>query len=1077
MPEEKRVLILEPDPTDAEVIVMQLRKTGLPLNSRRVGTRDMFERVLEEYRPDLVIANGAVPRLDISALIRRHRQEHPRIQWLVVSSAGSEEVAVEALKAGAADYVARKNISRLGPAVRTIFENSPPVAGPHEAAAEAPDLPEPPDVPEAPDAAHLPDAPGIPRVPEAAPASVTRAGADPHTAADFFRNAVESASDLVAVLDLEGKRLYNNPSYADLLDEPDTLEGTSSFVDVHPDDREEVRSVFRETVASGVGQRLEYRLVDREGNIRYIESQGSVVRDAAGKPAMVVIISRDVSRRRLAGEVMRQVQEEIARSRGDEFFPGCVRALAEALGVRYALVSECTDRRRERVRALAYWAAGGPAPVFEYDVAGTTCERVVREGKTTYIAADVQQLFPEEEALRAMDAVAYLGTPLIDAEGGVIGHIFIMHDSPIANPDVARSVLTVAAARAAAELEHRLALRVVSESESLLHALLEEMTAGVILTDMEDVITYVNRPMSELSGFAAPEMLGRLSSTLLIPEEDRLLLYERNERRRSGAAEQYEATLKRKDGTLFRATIEATPHRNARGEVTGTLALIFPAVGHEVRAEEAPSAGTGLLEQAQDAVFVCDPEDRILFWNNAATALYGWAADEVRGKCSAEVLHTEQIHRLGGAAHTTLVEGYWSGELRQRRKDGTMVLVDSRWTLIRDAEGHAKSVLVISTDITGKRELEVYELRAQHMQGIASLASALAADLDGMLTPVMLAVPAVASKADDDPSRQAVAIIATNARRGMETANQVLALAENAGSGKGLLDPSEMLAETSRSVQAALPESIQLETSFPDGLWAIPGTAAQIQQILTNICTNAREAMPDGGVMRIDAENALIEAQSVGTIPHALPGKYLVITVSDTGKGIPGEILGKVFEPFFTTKPAGRTTGLGLSTAAAIARNHRGFINIFSEVGRGTNVKVYLPAEENAGPGTEADLFLGKGKRVIVAQPQASLRDILKKILTAHGYNAVTVRDGSEAIALCRRPGAGIAAAILDLEIPFMDGPAVARILRSINPDVKIIITGGRPGETTEGADALLPTPFSTQNVLGALHDVIEINR
>jgi len=636
-------------------------------------------------------------------------------------------------------------------------------------------------------------------------------------------------------------------------------------------------------------------------------------------------------------------------------------------------------------------------------------------------------------------------------------------------------VLTVAAARAAAELGHRLALRGAGDSQALFHALLEEMSAGVILTDMEDVITYVNGPMSAMSGFAAPEMIGRLSSTLLIPAEDRRLLYERNERRRSGVTERYEATLQRKDGTLFRAMIEASPHRDERGEITGMLALIAPAEGRPGAAPEAPAAGTGLLEQAQDAVFVCDPEDRILFWNNAATALYGWSADEVRGKLSSEILRTEQIHRLGGAAHTTLIEGYWAGELRQRRKDGTTVLVDSRWTLIRDSEGRAKSVLVISTDITGKRELEVYELRARHMQGIASLASAIASDLDTMLTPVILAVPAIASKADDNPSRQAVAVIASNARRGIDTANQVLGLAENAGSGKGMLDPAELLAETARSVQAGLPESIRLETSFPAGLWAIPGTAVQIGQILTNICTNAREAMADGGVMRIDAENTLIEAQSLGTIPHALPGKYLVITIGDTGRGIPAEILGKVFEPFFTTKPAGRTTGLGLSTAAAIARNHRGFINIFSEVGRGTNVKVYLPAEEREGPGAEADLYLGKGKRVIVGQPQASLRDILKKILVAHGYDAVTVRDGSEAIALCRRPGAAIAAAILDVDIPFMDGPAVARILRSINPDVKIIITGGGAGEVPEGATAVLQKPFSTQRILAALHDVTNV--
>ncbi len=1044
MPEEKRILILEPDPTDAEVIAMQLRKSGLPLSTRRVGTKDMFESTMAEFRPDVVIADTSTPRCDVLALVRQHRQEHPDVQWLVVSAGGSEELAVESMKSGAGDYVSRKNIMRLGAAVKSMLENPP--------------------------ASPLPPAPGSSPGQESPPGD----SGSPSGGEDLFRRTVESTSDLIAVLDLEGKRIYNNPAYADLLDEPDTLEGTSSFVDIHPDDREGVRNVFRDTVATGVGQRLEYRLVDRNGAIRYIESQGSVVRDADGNPDRVVIISRDISNRRMAGEFMRQVQEEIARSRGDEFFPGLVRALAAAVGVKYAVVSECTDRRRERVRALACWASGAPAPAFEYDVANTTCERVIREAKTVYFATDVQQLFPDEVALAAMDASSYMGTPLIDSGGAVIGHLFIIHDGPLANPDVARSVLTVTAARAASELEHRLALRVIAESEAHFHALLEEMTSGVIETDLEDVITFVNRSMSALSGYAGGEMLGRLASTLLVPEADRRLLYERNERRRQGVAERYDAMLKRKDGTLFNAQISAAPHRNVRGEVVGTLALVTEGEPAP-RQGDSSTADAGLLEQVQDAVFVCDPGDRILFWNNAAASLYGWSAEEVRGKLSAEVLHTEQIHRLGGAAHTTLVEGYWAGELSQQRKDGVKVLVDSRWTLIRDAEGHAKSVLVICTDITGKRELEVYELRARHMEGIASLASALAADLDAMLTPVMLAVPAMAAKADDDPSRQAVAIAATNARRGMETANQVLALADNAGSGKGLLDPAEILAETARILKAGLPESIPLETAFEDNLWAIPGTASQIQQVLQNICTNAREAMPDGGVLRIAAENLLIEARSAAAIPHALPGKYMVITISDTGRGIPPEIIGKVFEPFFTTKPSGQTTGLGLSTAAAIARNHRGFINVFSVPDQGTNVKVYLPAGESSAGGTDPDLHLGGGRRIVVAQPQASLRDIIKKILVAHGYDAVTVTDGAGAIALCRRPGAGIAAVVVDMDMPFMDGPAMLRVLQRTNPGLKIVVTGAKPGETVEGAAAVLPRPFSTQNLLTVLHDVTNV--
>jgi len=1030
MPASTNILILEPVPTDAEIIDLQLRKAGFPFSSKRVATKDLFEKAFGEFSPDIVIADQSVTRFDVLERIRKSKRETPGVRWIVISASGTEELAVDCMKAGATEYVPKRNLPHLGALVKAVAEAPPSESSQIEA---EPPREQPPD-----------------------------------SMPDVFRQAIESAGDLIAILDLDGKRLYNNPSYGELLDEPDTLEGTSSFVDVHPDDREKVKNVFRTTVATGEGQRLEYRLVDRDGNIRYIESQGSVIRGESGEPEKVVIISRDISNRRGTGEIMRLLQEEIARNRGDDFFPGLVRGLAETLNVRYALVSECVDRRRERVRALAYWASGAIAPPFEYDVTDTTCERVIGEGKTTYFAADVQTLFPKEAALASMNAYAYLGTPLIDSTGNVIGHLFVMHDKPLNNPELVRSVVTVAAARAAAELEHRQIVAQLSSGEEHYRVLLEEMTDGLIVTDMEDVITFVNYPMTQLSGYGAQEMIGKLATTLLIPDEDRRTLYERNERRREGLSERYEASLKRKDGTVFEAMISAAPHRLVSGEVVGTLALVTPR-GIGSTPVERSDDEAGLLEKAQDAVYVCDPEDHILFWNSAAGRLYGWTADEARGKSSAELLHTEQIHRLGGAAHTTLVEGYWAGELRQQRKDGGTVLVDSRWTLVRDAEGHAKSVLVISTDITGKRELEVYELRARHMEGIARLASAIAADLDSMLTPVMLAVPAIAEKASDDSSRQAVALVATNARRGAEMANQVLALAENAGSGKGLLDPSEILAETVRTVQASMPSSITLETAIPGGLWALAGTGSQIQQILTNICTNAREAMPDGGVLRIAAENLLIEPAAVSSVPHALPGMYVVITISDTGHGIPSDIIGKVFDPFFTTKPPGRTTGLGLSTAAAIARTHRGFINIYSEVGEGTNVKVYLPAGEVKSEGLEADLHLGGGQRVIIAQQQASLRDIIKKILDAHGYEAITVADGAEAVALCRKPNAAVAAIIIDLDMPYMDGSATIRVVQNSNPSVRIVATGGKPGEQIPGIAESLPKPFSTSNLLAAL--------
>ncbi|MEW6510545.1 MAG: PAS domain S-box protein [Bacteroidota bacterium] len=1038
MAEEKRILIFEPVPTDVEIIELQLRKAGVSHESRRAGTREAYLRAMEEFLPDLVIAEHGIPRCDVLALMKESIAARPGVRWIILSATGSEELAVECMKAGASEYIPKKNMSKLGGLVKAALEREI----------------QPPPVPRVEEEEH-----------EVLPA-----------VDDLFRKIVENSHDLIAVLDREGRRLYNSPSYRDLLEEPDTLEGTSSFVDIHPEDRENVRKVFQETVTTGVGQRLEYRLVDREGNIRYIESQGSIISGPGGETEKVVIFSRDITARRHAGEIVRTIAEEIARLRGEEFFPGLVRALAQGLGVRYALVSECVDRRRERVRALAYWAAGGLAPVFEYDVKNTTCEQVVQQGRTMYFAADVRELFPEETALGAMNAYAYLGVPLLDSTATPIGHLFVIHDRPIPSEAIARSVMTITASRAASELEHRLTTRRLIEGENQYRGLLEQITDGVIVTDMEDVITYVNGRMTALTGHTPDEMLGKLASTLLIPDESRRDLYIRNERRRKGISERYVASLMRKDGVRFEALLSAGPHRNPAGEIIGTLALVTPRQGEAVpvATAEEPRAEAGLLEKAQDAVFVCDPEDRILFWNTAAARLYGWTADEARGKSSAELLHTEAIHRLGGAAHTALIEGYWAGELRQRTKDGASVLVDSRWTLVRDAEGRPKSLLVICTDITGKRELEIYELRLKRMEGITTLAAAIAADLDAMLTPVMLAIPTLAEKSDDDPSRQSVALVATNAQRGLDTAHQVLALAENAGGGRGLIDPGRLVSEVANSLTETFPESIRVEAVIPRGLWPIAGVTSQLQQVLGNVCTNAREAMSDGGILRLTAENLLIDAQTVASIPHALPGTYCLITIGDTGRGIRPEIIGKVFDPFFTTKPPGRTTGLGLSTAAAIVRNHKGFMNIYSEPGKGTIVKVYLPAGER-GEGEEAfPVRLGRGEQVLVAQQQASLREIIKKILDAHGYDAITAADGAEAVALYRKHVEKIAAIVIDLDMPYMDGSMTIRVLQRTNPSVKIIATSGSISRDEVETFSILPKPFSTPDLLSALRRAVE---
>lgn len=412
MSTEATIIILEHIQTDAELFDLQLRKGNIACTTKRAATKDQFLRLVQELSPDLVIADISMPRLDPLTAMDLAKEVTPGVPWILISPPAGEEIISECFHRGAADVISKQKYQRLPAAVRRALERK-----------EAP----------------KPEAPPPP----------PKSGEEP---IPQLSQVFEHMSDLIAIVDLEGRRLYNTPSYRNLLEDPEELRGTDSFMDIHPEDREKVRRAFHECVRTGNGKHLEYRLMGIDGEVRFIESQSNLLKDDQGKPTGVVIMSRDITARRKAEESLLALVAATAKS-GADFFPGLVRHLAGHLGVRFALVSECTDESRNRVRVLAYWADGRPVPAFEYDVAGTTCESVVKDGRMCYYPANVQELFPREKALVAMKAFCYLGVPLVNDEQCPIGHLFVMDDKPLADPQHAVEIVNIFAMRAAEELK------------------------------------------------------------------------------------------------------------------------------------------------------------------------------------------------------------------------------------------------------------------------------------------------------------------------------------------------------------------------------------------------------------------------------------------------------------------------------------------------------------------------------------------------------------------------------------------------------------------------------------------------
>ena len=500
-------------------------------------------------------------------------------------------------------------------------------------------------------------------------------------------------------------------------------------------------------------------------------------------------------------------------------------------------------------------------------------------------------------------------------------------------------------------------------------------------------------------------------------------------------------------------------------------------------AEEELRYQAALLDKAQDAIIVRDLAHRITYWNKSAERLYGWTAAEAAGRSVRELLYFDP-GIFDDTMTRLLAQGEWTGELVQRRKGGGPLTIEGRWTLVRDEAGRPRAVLAINTDITERKKLEQQFLRAQRLESIGTLAGGIAHDLNNLLAPITMGVDLL--KLFDPPPRSLPVIenIERSARRGTELVKQVLSFARGVEGARVALQVRHILNEVESIAVNTFPKNITVETRLPRDLWPVLADPTQLNQVVMNLCVNARDAMPDGGRLELVAGNTELDAQYAAMNRGMVPGRYVLIQVTDTGTGMPREIIDRIFEPFFTTKELGKGTGLGLSTVLGIVRSHGGFVNVYSEVGRGSTFKVYLPAQA-ADAGTAADghvgeaLPRGNGELILVVDDETSILDITKQTLLAFGYRVLTAGDGAQAISLYALQRDEVALVLTDMMMPVMDGTALIRALQRINPKVRVIAASGLRGNqdvahaTSAGVKHFLPKPYSADMLLQLINQVL----
>ncbi|HEY8993890.1 MAG TPA: PAS domain S-box protein [Lacunisphaera sp.] len=484
---------------------------------------------------------------------------------------------------------------------------------------------------------------------------------------------------------------------------------------------------------------------------------------------------------------------------------------------------------------------------------------------------------------------------------------------------------------------------------------------------------------------------------------------------------------------------------------------------------------------------VVDSKGCVEWTNPGFTTLTGYTAQESVGRNLRFLKsgrHTSEFYQEMWA---TITRGeIWFGEMMNQRKDGTPYNEHMTIVPVRNTTGVITHFVAIKKDITGQKQLEHQLARAQRLESIGMLASGIAHDLNNIFAPIMLSLELLKLKYPASDDRRMLDLVESAARRGGGIVRQVLTFARGTTGERVELQPHYLVKEAVQILGETLPRNIRIVTELGAGLLPVMGDATQLNQVILNLAVNARDAMPDGGRLTVGLKGLVITAEKAARNPPLVPGPCVALTVTDTGTGIPDEVLEHMFEPFYTTKPRGKGTGLGLSTVYGIVRSHGGAIEVATKPGFGTTFTVLLPAcdrgtEQTNPPPPMAAAFAGAGRRVLVVDDEEAIRSVTQEALQRHGFVVELANDGATALELLRTDPTRFAIVLTDLMMPSMGGRELARAVRDLTLTTPIIASSGLSEEPAPhenlaelGIRTILNKPYAEAELLAALRQELE---
>jgi PAS domain S-box-containing protein len=627
------------------------------------------------------------------------------------------------------------------------------------------------------------------------------------------------------------------------------------------------------------------------------------------------------------------------------------------------------------------------------------------------------------------------------------------------------------------------ALREKRETE-VLHAKVANNTFEGIAISCQGILRYVNPAFLKMFGYErADELVGQPVLKLVAPEEhERIRTYLEKRARGASVPAQYSFVGLRKDGSRFHVeTIVSTLELQGEMQTLG----FYRDVDERMQAEEKLRLYKRLFRNAGEGIIVTDCDGVIQEVNPAFARMTGYRESECLGQPlstfrpdpSATVPMSEILSRV-------LEQGSYAGEASYRRKDGTQFPVLNSFDAIRDDHGEVTHVLGLCMDLTERKSLEAQLLQAQKMESIGTLAGGIAHDFNNLLTGILgYSSFLLATLPTDAQGKAEIQAIEKTALRAADLTKRLLAFSRKAPVDFQPLNLNEVVQDTVHFLRRSMPKEIEVDVHCDPELPTVEADLGQMQQVLLNLCVNARDAMPKGGRLVIETQHVDIDSGSAHQRPRGRAGRFVVISVTDTGVGIPRRETKRIFEPFYTTKEVGKGTGLGLAMVYGIVESHHGWVDVFSEVGVGTTFKVFLPAAEARTDKDEATAPLVEqgDETILVVDDEPVILELAASLLEWHGYTVLTASDGEGALRVLSDRADEIHLVILDLVMPRMSGEELFGKIRELYPELKVLLSSGWTPDSSDldllrerGAMGFVQKPYQVYQLGRAVRQALD---